>query len=180
MDLIKNSSEAVTGTVNEAFGSVMSLSSEWLALISLVLLLFAYFLYIGKSKTLSFVIALYISSFAFSIFPYKDKFIEMGNSTSQSFWILFGLFIVFFLFINWIMRSIIWEDYPDKIVKKWFETGLLALVTTASIITILTTILNLEIIYILAEPTKAVFSGETSLFWSNIASLVVLFFVSRN
>jgi len=166
--------------VGGAVNTVMGLSSEWLAIISLIFLLFAFFLYIGKSKTLSFVIALYLSSFTFSLLPYKENISEFGSTPDQSFWLLFGTFIIFFLLANWIMRSIIWEDYPSNTVRKWVEAGTLSVVTAGSIITLLTIILNLETIYPLSQATSQIFSGETSLFWSNIASLAVLFFVARD
>lgn len=143
---------------------VTRLSTDTLLLIFLIAGFAIATLYLGKDWIISFIFALFASTWFYSLVPFD---------LPQSTWYVFGSKIVIALVIAYILKRFIGSEFPYKNSKKYIQSVILGIVATISLM-----VVGLVEAYGFSGFISRWFVGDFQ-FWASLVPLVVLLFVIK-
>ena len=152
------------------------LSSDIIYLLAIFFVLFAYAMYFGRGRIVSFILAFYPATLLYNTFPFMEKVILLKGEKLILLNQL-GVFLLFLVLLNIIINRYIISisDYSSS--SHIMRNGGLAFISLVLIVVFSYGTLNLDLFHDFAPPIDNLFNGEDKIFYWNIVSIIFLAFI---
>jgi hypothetical protein len=155
-------------------------SVDVLFVLGFFILITAYNIRFGKSRSLSLLFSLSLGLFAYLAFPYFDVLPFIEGSDVQRIIVHMAVFVVFVLVFQKIFNRYIDADYPLSFARRLFESALIALLGTALITAFTYNAITVTATYDLTGAMLYQYlSASSAFFWWLIIPVILLFFIRR-
>ena len=155
-----------------------SFSLDTIVITILVIALSAFAFYAGKRSATSFIIALIGAHSMYAAFSFREKIIA-SLFPEQAFWVNVATFVIFFLILNIILRSMIHSDYPSGTMK-FFQSITLGIASAGLLLAYYYHLLRGEVfVYNFSSGIDTIFTAPMALFFWIAGSVALVFFLER-
>jgi hypothetical protein len=164
----------MTAYLSKITGFFGSFSGDMIFLVTVFILFFAYTMYFGRGRMLSFILAFYPAAILFKSFPYLDKLIVLHGDKL----VLLNKIVIFFIFLiplDIIINKFIFSESEYSGSMKLLRAVGLAISATLLVVLFSYGILNFDIFHNFSPTIDAFLANPAKLFYSNLAPLALLF-----
>lgn len=143
-----------------------------------VVFLFFFFatVWLGRNRTISFILAYYPSLFLFANFPFTNKLIFISGGVLGLVNHI-GVFLVFLLPISIVINRFVFAESEYSGSYHLIRTGGLALICTLLVVIFSYTVIDLSLIHDFSNQIDTLFSTESRVFWLNLLPLAIFAFL---
>lgn len=154
--------------------SITSLSTDTIFILLVIGFVFFLGLRLGRGYIVSALLSLYLSAFIYSYATFTKTLTAIKGSGGL-FWNHAGILLLIFVPINFILGKVISTDFGRGPIR-FIRAGILALVFTGFLLSLLYHIIPLEPVYNLSPFIDRLFASDFAFTLWLITPLVVLFF----
>ena len=164
--------------IDFAQSAYSGLSTDFSVILVIFLALFACAVYFGKRRAFALTLSFYLSGFLYSIFPYTEDFLVFSGGAGRIFLSKAFIWAVFALTGFFVLRGMVFSDFPPGKLRRWFESALLSAANSGLLLAFSFKFFGVSDAYQFAPAVGQFFVRPEFLFLWLIAPLLVIFFTS--
>ncbi len=151
----------------------MIFPTDVLVIIGLVVVGTGLTFFLGKSKTVAFLLALFAAIPLYQSFPFITQFTVATGALPQALNVL-GIFLAFTVLMFFVLNKYIVGDFING---NFFKSVILGIAFTALVLALSYFVLPVESLYDFGPNIDKWFTGNFGLFWWLVIPLGIIFFV---
>lgn len=151
----------------------MIFPTDVLVIIGLVIVGATFTFFMGKSKAVALLLALFSSITLFQVFPFTKQLTVLTGALPIALNVL-GIFLIFTIALYFLLNKYVIGDFVEG---NFFKSVIVGIAFTALILAIIQFVLPLDAVYNFGPKVDMWFTGNFGLFWWLLAPLGIIFFI---
>jgi len=171
--------QAITAYLPSTAAIVQFLTLDALVVAGMFALLLGYALRYGKGSIIALIFSLYTALLLYLHVPFVEQFLFFKETETQLFLSKAGIFIVFVVIVQVILRRVIYGDFPSSTSGRLLEAGLLSASAAALLLAISYQVLPAATLYDFSASVDSLFEPSAFFFLWLIAPLAAVLLTNR-
>lgn len=159
------------------FGTIVAVLHGWFFLLIAFFLSLALAMVKGRQNLINLIMGLYVGLLLYTLFPYKELFLNQVDGDKSKALISIGIFTVLSIFGTWLFGRLMPREYLEGTFETFGKKLILAFVAMVLVMTLSHHYLPVDVILNTGTPLPEYLQSENFSFWWLTLPLVALILI---